>query len=104
LAHLTESFSARPARGRRRFAFGGIEEDIMEKLLYTPVEAARVLGVGRSKLYELLGTGELTSVRIGACRRISATALLEFVHRLSEPAQENHPTGVRRASLSVIRP
>ncbi len=76
----------------------------MEKLLYTPVEAARGLGIGRSKVYELLGAGELTSVRIGACRRIPATALQEFVNRLSEPAQENHPTGVRRASLSVIRP
>lgn len=76
----------------------------MEKLLYTPVEAARVLRVGRSKVYELLGIGELTSVRNGACRRIPATALLEFVHRLSEPAQEAHPTGVQPASLSVIRP
>jgi len=76
----------------------------MEKLLYTPVEGCRVLGVGRSKVYELLGIGELTSVRIGACRRISATALLEFGNRLSEPAQEDHPTGVRPASLSVIRP
>jgi len=87
-----------------RFAFGGIEEDIMEKLLYTPVEGCRVLGIGRSKVYELLGAGELTSVRIGACRRIPARALLEFVHRLSEPAEEDHPTGVRRTSLSVIRP
>ncbi len=76
----------------------------MEKLLYTPVEACRVLGVGRSKVYELLGAGELTSVRIGACRRISAAALQEFVNRLSEPAEEDHPTGVRRTVLSVVRP
>lgn len=76
----------------------------MEKLLYTPVEACRVLGVGRSKVYELLGSGELTSVRIGACRRISARALLEFVHRLSEPAEEDHRIGVRPTSLSVVRP
>ncbi len=76
----------------------------MDKLLYTPVEAARVLGIGRSKVNELLGAGELTSVRIGACRRIPATALQEFVNRLSEPAEQDHPTGVQPASLSVIRP
>ncbi len=67
LARMTESFSERPARGQRRFALGGIEEDIMEKLLYTPVEAARVLGVGRSKVYELLGAG---GVDVGAHRRL----------------------------------
>jgi len=68
---MTGSFSARGLPGSAPASrSAGIEEDIMEKLLYTPVEACRVLGVGRSKVYELLGAGELTSVRIGACRRI----------------------------------
>jgi excisionase family DNA binding protein len=31
----------------------------MDKVLLTPVEAARALGIGRSKLYELLQSGRL---------------------------------------------
>ena len=41
----------------------------MDKLLLTPTEAAQVLGIGRSKVYELMQTGQLTSVHIGTCRR-----------------------------------
>ncbi len=44
----------------------------MDKLLLTPTEAAQVLGIGRSKVYELMQTGQLTSVHIGACRRVPA--------------------------------
>jgi len=47
--------------------------------LLTVVEAARELGISRSKLYELLAEGELPSVRIGRTRRIAVTALDEFV-------------------------
>jgi excisionase family DNA binding protein len=47
--------------------------------LLTVVEAARELGISRSKVYELLADGELPSVRIGRTRRISVTALEEFV-------------------------
>jgi excisionase family DNA binding protein len=55
---------------------------LVEKLLLKPEEAAEALSIGRSKVYELIGTGELASVRIGACRRIPADALVEFVSRL----------------------
>lgn len=51
-------------------------------LLLTPTEAARALGIGRSKLYELLQTGVLESVHIGACRRIPNDALLALVAEL----------------------
>jgi excisionase family DNA binding protein len=53
-----------------------------EPILLTPAQAARALGIGRSKLYELLQTGVLESVHIGACRRIPAEALLDLVARL----------------------
>jgi excisionase family DNA binding protein len=42
----------------------------MEKLPLTAEETAEVLGIGRSKVYELLRAGAVQSVRIGACRRI----------------------------------
>lgn len=53
-----------------------------EPILLKPTEAARALGIGRSKLYELLQTGDLESVHIGACRRIPAEALNALVARL----------------------
>ena len=51
-------------------------------ILLTPTEAARALGIGRSKLYELMQDGVLESVRIGACRRIPTDALLALVGAL----------------------
>jgi excisionase family DNA binding protein len=56
----------------------------MRKLLLTPAEAAHMIGVGRSKMYELLASGAVKSVKIGALRRIPATALDEYVATLTE--------------------
>jgi len=53
-----------------------------DQLLVTPTEAARALGIGRSKLYELMQDGILESVHIGACRRIPTDALLALVATL----------------------
>ena len=54
----------------------------LPKLLLTPEEAAHVLGIGRTKLYQLLADGQLPSVRIGGSRRVSADALTRFVQGL----------------------
>ncbi|MDP9408203.1 MAG: helix-turn-helix domain-containing protein [Actinomycetota bacterium] len=54
----------------------------MDKLLLTPTEAAALLGIGRSKVYELIKSGQLSSVRIGACRRVPAEAVREFIANL----------------------
>lgn len=51
-------------------------------LLYRPEEAAAVLGLGRSTVFELLAAGEIASVRIGRARRISHAALEAFVERI----------------------
>jgi excisionase family DNA binding protein len=53
-----------------------------DQLLVTPTEAARALGIGRSKLYELMQDGILESVHIGACRRIPTDALFALVAAL----------------------
>jgi excisionase family DNA binding protein len=58
----------------------------MEKLLYSPTEAAAYLSLGRSKIYELMRLGELRSVKIGGSRRIPCAALAEFVSRLEAAA------------------
>lgn len=52
-------------------------------LLVTPEVAANRLSVGRSKVYELIRTGELPSIKIGGCRRITTEALEAFVQRIS---------------------
>ena len=54
-----------------------------QRLLYRPGEAAEILGLSRSKVYELLASGELASVTIGSVRRISAQALVDFVKERS---------------------
>ena len=50
-----------------------------DPVLLTPRQAANALGIGRSKLYELMREGSIRSIRIGACRRVPTTALDEFV-------------------------
>lgn len=54
----------------------------MDKLLLTPTEAAAALGIGRSKVYELMRAGTLPSVRIDTCRRVPLEDLTALVARL----------------------
>jgi excisionase family DNA binding protein len=51
----------------------------MDKLLLRPDEAAELLGLGRSKLYALLKSGALPSVRLGGAVRVPAEALRRWV-------------------------
>lgn len=53
----------------------------MERLLLRPTEAAEAIGVGRSKVYELLASGELPSVRIGSSIRVPLDRLREWIDR-----------------------
>jgi excisionase family DNA binding protein len=51
----------------------------MEKLLYSPREAAELLSISRTKLYELMAAGDICSIRVGRSRRIPLDALRSFV-------------------------
>ncbi|MEO6382766.1 MAG: helix-turn-helix domain-containing protein [Nitrobacter sp.] len=42
-------------------------------------EACRLIGIGRSKLYELLDAGELETIKIGASRLVLVASLQAFV-------------------------
>lgn len=57
-------------------------DDLEAKLLLTPEEAADRLSLGRTKVYQLITSGALKSVRIGKSRRIPTAALLDLVDRL----------------------
>jgi excisionase family DNA binding protein len=53
-----------------------------EPLVYTIPEAATALRISRTKLYELLDSGEIESIHIGRGRKIPAEALRTYVDRL----------------------
>ena len=61
---------------------GGEEvETKLERLLLRPAEAAEILGVSRSKLYELIAQGKIPSVRLdeGRLIRVPVAALKALV-------------------------
>jgi excisionase family DNA binding protein len=72
----------------------------VEKLLYTPVEAAHALGVSRSTIYVLIAGGNLPSLRIGASRRIPAEGLRRYIAQLAIGTTASSP-GARRSTSRV---
>jgi excisionase family DNA binding protein len=55
--------------------------------LLTPEEVAEQLRVGRTKVYELMASGKLRSVKIGRRRRVSPGALEEFIEQSEREGQ-----------------
>lgn len=57
-------------------------------ILFAPEEVARLLGISRCRVYDLIRQRELASVKVGGSRRVSARALHTYVTRLElgEPA------------------
>lgn len=56
----------------------------MEKLLLKPIEAAQVLGIGRSLIYELIARREIPSVRLGRCLRVPKESLQQWLKEREE--------------------
>lgn len=54
----------------------------MDALLLTAEETAKLLHIGRCKVYDLIRNNELCSIKIGGARRIPRSALEEYVARL----------------------
>jgi excisionase family DNA binding protein len=54
----------------------------MDPLLLKPEEVAECLNIGRSKVYELMRAGDLESVQIGTCRRVTRAAVERYVASL----------------------
>ena len=73
-----------------------------ERLLLTVVEAATMLGVGRTKAYELIAGGELQVVHIGRAARVPLIAVRRYVDGLVSQG----PRTIRSAPLreSVSQP
>lgn len=49
-------------------------------LAVAPGEAARLAGLGRTTVYEAIGTGELRSIKIGSRRLIMVEAIRDWLN------------------------
>lgn len=63
----------------------------MDRFLLRPEDAAHVLSIGRSKLYELIADGRLDSVTIDGCRRVRVEDIEAFVASLNAHPSASHP-------------
>lgn len=51
-------------------------------ILLTVEEAARRISIGRTKMFALIGSGEVESVPVGRLRRVPVAALHDYTDRL----------------------
>lgn len=49
-------------------------------------EVAKILGLGRTKVYEMMASGELPVVRIGTAVRVPRQALLDWINERTQEA------------------
>jgi excisionase family DNA binding protein len=61
------------------------------RLLLTVEEAADRLGIGRSLMYELIGCGQIASIRVGRLRRVPLESLTDYVAALRHRARQPDP-------------
>jgi excisionase family DNA binding protein len=58
-----------------------------EPELLRVTEAARMLSIGRTKMYEMAEKGDVPVVRIGTAVRIPRKRLLEWIEQHTAPAE-----------------
>lgn len=62
-----------------------------DKLLLTVPEAAALLGIGRTLMYELIGSGAIQSVTVGRLRRLRRTDLERYAAGLPTAGIDSLP-------------
>lgn len=55
------------------------EADSVERLLMRPTEISQALAMSRSKVYELIASGQLPSVRVAGCVRVPVAAFRAWI-------------------------
>jgi len=73
---------------RHHSELAGSKASGLERLSYGVAEAAAVTGLSRSKLYELIQSGELPSLKIGSRRLLTRVALVALLDRAGGVAAE----------------
>lgn len=63
----------------------------MERLLLKPAEVAEVLGVARTRAYELIGSGTLPTVSVGSSIRVPEEALRRWVRENTSGVSRPRP-------------
>jgi len=53
-------------------------------IMFSPIEAAKILSVSRSQVYVLLREGQLKSLKLGRSRRISENQMIAFIQKLEQ--------------------
>ena len=56
-----------------------IKQDTVQPLLLTVSQVAKMLSLGRTKVYELIATEELPVVRFGKAMRVSPVSLKRWI-------------------------
>jgi excisionase family DNA binding protein len=64
-----------------------MEDTVMEKLAFSVEEVAELLSVGRSKVFELVRSGHLGSVKLGNRRLVTQADLDEFIGQVRAEAR-----------------
>jgi excisionase family DNA binding protein len=59
-------------------------EDRIEPITVRVPDACRMLGIGRSKLYELIAEGEIPTLKLGSATLLPVAGIRAFVARLGE--------------------
>lgn len=78
-AQLDLPFDRRPKTARTNGA---------EPLAVRIPDAVRMTGIGRSKLYQLIASGELETVKIGRCTLITIDALKDLLAKARAPSSQ----------------
>jgi excisionase family DNA binding protein len=82
----------RPVTGRherwRQPAAGGRSEVVMgQRLSYRPAEVRTLIGLGRTKVGELLSTGEIESFVVGRARLVPRAAIQRWLSHRTQRAR-----------------
>lgn len=73
-----------PLRVSRGALTGGLGTKLMnEPYLCSVSDAARMLGVGRTKLYDMIAKGEILSMQIGTRRLVKVASIQALIVRLT---------------------
>ena len=71
-----------------------------DKKLLTVADVQQALSIGRTKVFALIASGALKSIRIGSSRRISVKALEDFIDTLEKELDSvSEDVIVRESSL-----